>query len=156
MEVSHSLDTPPARLGFLRSARLHRDRYAACCFNGKCDSAPPSPILSENSSILRHYPGMAPPTQILVGGGISFVAFCWMLWNLNQEYSDQQPEDGHDRSERREIDWYWNPDRNKGVENIPLTAPWQATYSGQRLLIETAGRKQSADSAKPNTVSGSA
>ena len=84
------------------------------------------------------------------------MAFCWMLWNLNQEYSDQQPEDGHDRSERREIDWYWNPDRNKGVENIPLTAPWQATYSGQRLLIETAGRKQSADSAKPNTVSGSA
>lgn len=43
---------------------------------------------------------MAPPTHLqALAGGIGFVAFCWMLWNLNREYKDDQREgDSHDHS----------------------------------------------------------
>jgi hypothetical protein len=82
---------------------------------------------------------MEPPTQILVGVGLSFVASCWMLWNLNEEYRDQQPEHGHDRVTRRELNWYWNPDRNENVEKIRgkdhLAKAARTLYGCPRLAI---------------------
>jgi hypothetical protein len=51
-----------------------------------------------------------------VGTGIVLGAFVLMLVNLNREYKERQrPEDGHDRAERREFEWYGNSDRKKDI-----------------------------------------
>lgn len=54
---------------------------------------------------------MAPPTHLqALAGGIGFVAFCWMLWNLNREYKDDQREgDSHDHSTGKEELWFRQP-----------------------------------------------
>ena len=67
---------------------------------------------------------MEAPTELYVGTGIVLGAFILMLVNLNREYKERQRlEDGHDRAARRELEWHWNSDRNKDVENIPAKTP---------------------------------
>jgi hypothetical protein len=67
---------------------------------------------------------MEAPTEIYVGTGLALGALVLMLVNLNRQYMQRQrPEDGHDRAGRRELEWYWNSDRNKDVEKIPFESP---------------------------------
>ena len=68
---------------------------------------------------------MAPATQFLVCGGTSVVFLGCLFWRVNQDWKRRfhRPEDGHDRAGRRELEWYWNPDRNKDVEKIPFESP---------------------------------
>ena len=67
---------------------------------------------------------MEAPTELYVGTGIVLGAFVLMLVNLNREYKERQrPEDGHDRAERREFEWYGNSDRERDIETIPVEDP---------------------------------
>jgi hypothetical protein len=68
---------------------------------------------------------MAPSTQFLVCGGLSVVFLSCLLLLINQDRKERfhRPEDGHDHAERRELEWYWNSDRNKDVEKIPFERP---------------------------------
>jgi hypothetical protein len=68
---------------------------------------------------------MAPSTQYIVCGGISVIFLGCLLWRVNRDWKDRfpWPEDGHDRAARRELEWYWNSDRNKDIEKIPFESP---------------------------------
>jgi hypothetical protein len=68
---------------------------------------------------------MTQSTQLLVCGGISVVFLSCLFWRVSQDWKDrfQRPEDGHDRVERRELEWYWNSDQNRNVEKIPFESP---------------------------------
>jgi hypothetical protein len=67
---------------------------------------------------------MEAPTELYVGTGILLGAFVLMLVNLNREYKERQrPEDGHDRAERRELNWYGDLDCDEDIEKIPVENP---------------------------------
>ena len=64
---------------------------------------------------------MTPLTQFLVCAAISVVFLSCLFWRINQDWTERfhRPEDGPDRAERRELEWYWNKD----VEKIPFESP---------------------------------
>jgi hypothetical protein len=69
----------------------------------------------------RHFFGMETPTALYAGTGVVLGALALMLVNLRRWYKGRRrPEDGHDRAERRELEWYSNPGRKKDIEKIPV------------------------------------
>jgi hypothetical protein len=82
--------------------------------NGTVHDAPSRDFSLRIRTRQQHYSRMGAPTSILVGGGMIAATFGLIRWHLSQVYKKRfpQPEDGHERAERREQEWYWNKDRN--------------------------------------------
>jgi hypothetical protein len=68
------------------------------------------------------------PIQITVGIVFCVAACACVMWRLHENDKNRgpralPPEDGHDRAGRREMNWYWNAERNKEAENNPVGDP---------------------------------